>query len=320
MDVTLSNGITVTTYSPRPEFDPLTADNADLEKNGFPPRPADPVHLARWNKVMGSLKVKLNYITPTFEYNPDIVHGPRVKGTLTDGTEVSTNWSGAVVTPPAGYSFYWVNGDWVIPAVTAPASGEYYCASWIGIDGDGDVEGNGADEVCRVGIESQVSGSGQPGYYAWWEWYPGGSVKIPSFPVAPGDMVTLLLCTAGKGSTTAGAYFVNRTTGAATSFSFTAPQGGVLDGTVLFGGCAEWIVGTPQFNGQQSELADYGQVFFSDCFALAGNQAGATTTVYSDSGDNINLYTNLSNASTEVSAATLYPPNVVECEYVGTLP
>ena len=42
--------------------------------------------------------------------------------------------------------------------------------------------------------------------------------------------------------------------------------------------------------------------------------------MYSDSGDNINLYTNLSNAGTEVSAATLYPPNVVECEYVGTLP
>ncbi len=316
MDVTLPNGITVTTYSPPAGFDPLTADDADLEKNGFPPRPADPVHLARWNKVMGSLKGKLNYITPTFEYHPDIVHGPRVTRTLADGTEVSTNWSGAVVTPPAGYSFYWVNGDWVIPAVTAPtASGTYYCASWIGIDGDGDVESSGAGEVCQAGIESQVSGSGQPGYYAWWEWYPGGSVGIPNFPVAPGDMVTLLLCTAGQGSTTAKAYFANRTTGATTSFAFTAPGD-----TVLAGGCAEWIVEAPRVNGQQSALADYGQLFFNDGFALAENPAGATATVYPDSGDNINLYTNPSVPSTEVSAATLYPPNVVECEYVGVLP
>src|SRR5580700_7861264 len=108
MDVTLPNGITVTTFNPPAGFDPLSADNADLEKNGFPPRPADPVHLARWDKVMGSLKGKLNYITPTFEYHPDIVHGPRVKRTLTDGTEVSTNWSGAVATPPVGSSFHWV--------------------------------------------------------------------------------------------------------------------------------------------------------------------------------------------------------------------
>lgn len=314
MDVTLPNGITVTTYSPPAGFDPMTADNADLEKNGLPPRPADPVHLARWDRVMSGLRGKLNYITPTFDYHPDIVHGPRVRRTLADGTEVSTNWSGGVVTPPAGASFYWVNGDWVIPAIAAAAkTGEYYCATWIGIDGDGD--GNGAGQVCQAGIESQVSGSGQPGYYAWWEWYPGGSVAISNFPVAPGDMVTLLLCTGGRGATTAKAYFANRTTGTATSFTFTAPRG-----TALFGGCAEWIVEAPSVNNQQSALADYGQVFFNECFAVAENQAGTTTTVYSDSGDNVNLYTNPADAGTEVSAATLYPTTVVECEYVGTLP
>ena len=64
MDATLPSGIKVSTYSPPRDFNPLTADNADLQKAGFPPRPSDPHHLARYNKVLGQLKGKLNYITP----------------------------------------------------------------------------------------------------------------------------------------------------------------------------------------------------------------------------------------------------------------
>src|SRR4051795_10914944 len=54
------------------------------------------------------------------------------------GTQTSTNWSGAVVTAPANDSFKWMEGDWTVPNVDAPTENQwYYCASWIGIDGDG---------------------------------------------------------------------------------------------------------------------------------------------------------------------------------------
>ncbi len=39
MDLTMPGGIKVTTYQPPAGFDPLTADNADLQKAGFPRDP-----------------------------------------------------------------------------------------------------------------------------------------------------------------------------------------------------------------------------------------------------------------------------------------
>jgi hypothetical protein len=76
MQAKLSNCITVTTYSPAHGFDPLTADVTDLVKAGFPARPEDQHHLARFNQVLASLKGKFSYVTPTFRLNPETFHGP----------------------------------------------------------------------------------------------------------------------------------------------------------------------------------------------------------------------------------------------------
>ncbi len=315
----LKGGLAVTTYSPPPGFDPLSAASADLVKAGFPARPADPRHLARFNQVLGQLKGKLNYITPTLELNETVFHGPRKPlpgagagaAATAEGTESSSNWSGAVVYAPAGESFRWIEGDWVIPAVDPPVQNQtYYCASWIGIDGDG------SGDVCQMGIGSSVSQSGgvtRGSYNAWVEWYPLPEVAITNFPVSPGDLVTALLCTAGAGATSATAYFSNRTTGATTSVTFNAPQG-----TALVGNCAEWIVEAPTVGGQQSALADYGEVFFSVCEAVAYTADSKTdSTVDGGTGNNINMH---NSANTEVSAGVLVTPTIVQCQYVGTLP
>jgi len=314
MDMTLPNGMTISTYSPPSGFDPLHASDAELVKAGFPPRPTDPRILDRYNRVLTSLKGKLNYITPTFRYEENIVHGPRRR--IADaGTETSTNWSGGVVYAPPGESFYWVNGDWVIPAVDAPTENQwYYCASWVGIDGDR------SDDVCQAGIESAVYRSGNSittQYYAWTEWYPAASVAITNFPVSPGDMVTCLICTSGAGATSAQVYFSNRTTGVTTSLNFTAPTQPTR--TSLIGNCAEWVVEAPQINGEQSAMADYGQVFFNECLSVA-EQPTAATLVDGGTGDNIDLYVNPANPDTEVSEGILVSATVVECLYVGTLP
>ena len=55
MHSTLPEGIKVTTFSPPQDFDPRTASTAELAKAGFPPRPEDPHHRARYDQVLNRL-------------------------------------------------------------------------------------------------------------------------------------------------------------------------------------------------------------------------------------------------------------------------
>jgi Peptidase A4 family len=307
--ITLAGGLKVTTYEPPRELDPMTADARDLQRFGLPPRPDDPRHRDRYDQVAGRLKGKLNYITPTFRRNEEKYHGPRQR--LPEAaTETSTNWSGGVVFAPTGQSFSWVEGDWVIPDVDAPTDGTwYYCSNWIGLDGDG------SGDVCQIGIECDVFRSGSSvtkDFYAWWEWFPLFEVQITNFPVSPGDMITALLCTGGAGSTEAFAFLTNRTTGDSTSFSFDAPSG-----TSLMGNSAEWVVEAPTVNGQQSSLADYGEVFFSVCETMLGTIGTGGTTVDGGTGDDINM---IDGSGSLVSDGRLITPTIIQCEYVGALP
>lgn len=305
--IALEGGINVITFAPPHGFDPLTASPTDLERYGFPPLPEDAHHLERYKRVFSQLKHKLNYIQPTFRVNSDRRHGPR-KRLTTEGTETSTNWSGGVVYAPTGQSFKWVEGDWVVPDVDAPTQNQwYYCASWIGIDGDG------SRDVFQAGVECEVFRSGSSitrHIYPWWEWCCAPEVPITNLTVSPGDMVTMLLCsTHGAGSTTGTVYVTNRTTGVSTSVGLTAPSG-----TTLVGNSAEWIVEAPQVGGAQSALADYGEVFFSVCEAVTSPPSN--TTVNGGSGDNINMTA----GGKVVSDGNLITPTIVQCLYAGALP
>ena len=129
---------------------------------------------------------------------------------------------------PAGDSFSWVGGDWVVPDVDAPTANQwYYSSSWIGIDGDG------SGDVFQAGVECEAYRSGASvtkNIYPWWEWFPISEVQITNFAVGPGDMITMLLCSAhGAGSTTGTVYVTNRTTGLSTSVTLTAPAGNKVD-------------------------------------------------------------------------------------------
>ncbi len=299
--ITLDNGIKVTTFQPRAGFDPLSAAKDEVARNGFPVPSDDPHHIARYKKVMEHLKGKFQYVEPTFRVNAEKFHGPR-RRLPTEGTETSTNWCGGVVFAPSGQSFKWIEGDWVVPDVGAPTQGQwYYCASWIGIDGDG------SGDVCQAGVECEVYQSGTSvirHIYPWWEWFPAPEVQITNLAINPGDMVTMLICTASAaGSTTASVFFTNRTIGSSTSLSITAPTG-----TKLTGNCAEWIVEAPTVGGSQSAIADFGEVFFSVCEAVTNNG----TTVNGGSGDNINLTA----GGKVVADGVLITPTVVQCLYV----
>jgi hypothetical protein len=309
---TLQGDIKVIQFAAPPQaFDPLAASAEELQTYGFPAIPQDARHRARYERVFSSLKHKLNIIEPTFRVNTDHQHGPRKRptggrtATTAGGTETSTNWSGAVVYAPSGQAFNWVEGDFVVPNVDAPTEGQwYYAATWIGIDGDG------SNDVFQAGVECEVYSSGgttTSSIYPWWEWYPYPEVQITNLSVGPGDMITILLCSAqGAGSTTGTVYITNRTTGDSVSVGLTAPQG-----TTLVGNCAEWIVEAPTVGGAQSAIADYGEVFFSVCEAVAGS-----TTIDGGTGDNINLTA----GGSTVSSGQLTTSTVVQCSYTGALP
>lgn len=305
----LEQGINVTTFDPPPsDFDIAAASDAQLEKYGFPSGVTDPKHQARYAKIKQQLQGRFHYIQPTFKVNADKVHGlnRKAKSTNGAGAETSGNWSGAVVYVPNGQSFKWIEGDWVVPNVSAPTQNSwYYSASWIGIDGDG------SPDVCQAGVECEVFQNGATitrNIYPWFEWFPQPEVQITNFAVNPGDMVTMLICTSqAAGSTSASVFFTNRTSGASTSLSFSAPAG-----TKLVGNSAEWIVEAPTVNGAQSAIADFGEVFFSVCEAVTNSG----TTVDGGTGDTINLVA----GGKTVAAGALIAPTVVLSSYSGVLP
>jgi hypothetical protein len=193
-----------------------------------------------------------------------------------------------------------------VPDVDAPTQNQwYYCATWIGIDGDG------SGDVFQAGVECEVYRSGTSltrHIYPWWEWYPTPEVQITNLTFSPGDMITMVLCSAqAAGSTTGTVYFTNRTTGASTSVTLTAPGT-----TKLVGNSAEWIVEAPTVGGTQSALADYGEVFFSVCEAETNGNA----LVNGGTGNNINMTA----GGSVVSNGNLITPTIIQCLYAGKLP
>ncbi len=103
-EIRLESGFKIRAFAPPNNFDPLTASDDALERNGFPPRPDDPRLLKRYRDTFSQLKNKFHYVPPMFRANTDRRHGVRLPK-LEAGTETSPNWSGGVVYAPSGQSF-----------------------------------------------------------------------------------------------------------------------------------------------------------------------------------------------------------------------
>jgi hypothetical protein len=276
---------------------------------GLPAVPKDPHHRARYRRVFHHLRRKLTFVEPVFKVDRDGSHGPRRRAVVA-GTEEGTSWSGAVVPSPSG-SFRWIQGDWVVPNVDAPSQGNAKCAVWIGLDGDTQLQDG--QQVFQAGVFIDVTRNGssiQASFEPLWEWFPDPPVTITNFAVGPGDMITAVLCSAhGAGSTEGTIFFFNRSTGIGTSWGLTAPAN-----VALAGRTAEWVVETlATRNGDQIPLADYGEVFFSECEAVTdfGNIVGA------GAGNNIVAFDTQGNV---ISRGNLISPTIVQCLYTGAIP
>ena len=101
----------------------------------------------------------------------------RLHGTVPGGGVTSENWSGYAVT---GSSFTFAKGSWHVPEVDCSKTPNTYSAFWEGIDGYSD------KTVEQTGTASDCDGTTAQ-YYAWYEFYPAGSVPI-SMPIEAGDV------------------------------------------------------------------------------------------------------------------------------------
>jgi autotransporter-associated beta strand protein len=175
--------------------------------------------------------------------------------------ESSTNWSGYVASAPSGSAFSDVSSTWVIPTVKASSSGTTYSAYWVGFDGDTD----GTVEQC--GTSADVTQNGTASYYAWYEFYPSGTVEL-NLAVHPGDTINAeVKYEASESSSGKYAYYMDvndQTTGK--SFTDT-----LYTSSSDARSSAEWIAEAPSNGSSILTLANFGSVSFSnDVAALNG--------------------------------------------------
>jgi hypothetical protein len=291
---------------PPPQFDPFEASAAQRRMYGLPALPQQAPLRERYRRLYEQVARGAHFVEPVFRTRPS-VRGLPAGPALNVGPETfaSSTIAGTVVSAPAGDSFHWMQGDWIVPNLSAPGPGaEYACASWIGLGGSG--------VAFQAGVHASLS-SGQSELLPFWEWITPGQglvLDITSLSVRPGDLVSVILCTTqGAGSTEGTLFFLNRTNASHTSIAVYGPP--------LAASTAQWGVGFPfLWGGDASLLADYGEVFFSNCDAVTNGQQ----LVGGGSGDLINLTSDGSALGSIVSDCSAVTSQIVLCRYLGPVP
>jgi Peptidase A4 family len=186
---------------------------------------------------------------------------PRVIGNVT--VEDSTNWSGYAV---EGTSFTKALGSWTVPSVNCSTTPNTYSSFWVGIDGWT------SSTVEQTGTDSDCDGS-TPHYYAWYEFYPAGSVLISSVPVSPGNHISASVTWNSGSSFTV--TLTNESTGKSYSKTGTVRRAARSS--------AEWIAEAPccTNSGGILPLADFGTVDFGEDYTGISSTNDATDSTVS---------------------------------------
>jgi Peptidase A4 family len=149
-----------------------------------------------------------------------------------------------------GQTFNWVQGEWTVPDVGPPISGQgnWYSFAWIGIDGTADVTQIGTVQY----VSADASGKLSKGCYAVYEWWPQSWTVINNFPVSFGDTVIGLICL--QSPTDAYVNLVNLTMGLRTGFDITPPAG-----TISAENQIEWVFEHPGVGSESPQLPKFGE-------------------------------------------------------------
>jgi Peptidase A4 family len=303
----LSHGIAITTFEKPPsDFDFASAKPKELTRYGLPLAPGDSRQKRRYENAMRELVGKFRYLEPTFDVPKTRGrHQPkRLPQKLTQGDDQTNNWCGGEVEATAIDSFKYVTGEFTVPNVSSPSGPEtFFSSHWVGL---------GQTSILQMGVECNGLAHGKSDIYPWWQWLPGAIVTITNFKVTSGDMLQIMICSdSGTGSKAATMYLTNRITGVFTSFGVEAPDGVQLDG-----GWAEWISEIPEIDGITDPiyLADFGQVYFSNCVAGTVNNSSMS----SGDGNRVDMLS--SDNSTVVCEGVQLASDVVRSIYLGPIP
>jgi hypothetical protein len=174
----------------------------------------------------------------------------------------SNNWSGYAVNTGAG-AVSQVAGSWVVPAVSNNVSG--YSSAWVGIDGFS------SSTVEQTGTDSDYV-NGQAQYYAWYEMYPAGFVKL-SLAISPGDTISASV------TNTSPSQFVLSITDVTTGSSFSTTQ----TSSQAQRSSAEWIQEAPSSIAGVLPLANFGTINFSGANATVNGTSGPADNSWSGS-------------------------------------
>lgn len=287
---------------PSAHFDPRSASPTELRRYGLPQRPdasIRPELATRWDEIFAR---ELTYITPTFEPIETLLPGIKPHGPLPQDLVTVTNdiWSGCVVHAP-DQTFTWVLGQWNVPDVQPPITGEgkWYSFAWIGIDGISD--------VTQIGTIQYVSRDGDGNIskkcYAVHEWWKDTWVVIENFPVNFGDTVIGLICM--ESTTDAWANLVNVTMGVHISFDFTAPANTVSQENQI-----EWVMEHPGVTDESPELPNFGEIYFDSAMGGRGLEfladAGTDTVI------------NMVENNVTVATTTVETPTLLKITYTGS--
>ena len=186
-----------------------------------------------------------------------------------DGSVVSNNWSGYIVTGAAG-SVTGVKGSWTVPAVSCNSSAKTKSVFWVGIDGE-----QGTSTLAQIGTESSCAQEPNicdqpPCYFVWFEFLPASQVDIKGLEIHTGNTITADV-------TWTGSKFVASISNVDTEDSekVDSPAGYVSPLAQ-----AEWIAEAPATNDVIQPLANFGTVSFGGdytglpdtCYATIGGQ------------------------------------------------
>jgi hypothetical protein len=188
--------------------------------------------------------------------NPNRFH-PRVEEMerrLVPSTLVnSSNWSGYAVSTSAG-AVTQVSGSWVVPTVATNVSG--YSSAWVGIDGFS------SSTVEQTGTDSDYV-NGQAQYYAWYEMYPAGFVKL-NLAINPGDTMSASVSNTSPGQFVL--YIKDVNTGKSSTTTQTSSKAQQSS--------AEWILEAPSSISGVLPLANFGSINFSGAKATISGTTG----------------------------------------------
>ncbi|HYN37629.1 MAG TPA: G1 family glutamic endopeptidase [Rhodospirillales bacterium] len=253
-------------------FDPRCAEPEVLARCGIPPKPDAPDLAAFWTEMFAPPLAFVGPKTALMAPAPRTVAHLRMA--IARPRETSLNWSGAYITPRDGRQFIGVHGKWVVPAVKAPSPlpgiQEFRSSVWIGLDGQRRYFDS---SLPQIGTAQFVNPTADPPYSVWVQWWHRDAPAthqpiILALPTKPKDVMLASMLVLNE---TRILFLIrNATTGQMhLPFTMEAP---VVSGrqVKVTGATAEWVVERPTDPaGVLHELADYGEVEFSRCIAVA---------------------------------------------------